>query len=190
MMTKRYVEVINWSSNTIQWAITHLLTHSRYPKLGFGSVSELLLYRLDSLDSSVRNALHFAAVLGTEFELVDAALAYDEMYNIMDGERSKAALALQEALHVAVEEGIIEESFAASGNNDEEEFDDTINEAQASLCASLGNITFSLKGYRRSHPAYSENRRYRFTHDSWKTSILDGESVNLMIDSAAASTYV
>lgn len=138
----------------------------------------------------MRNALHFAAVLGTEFELVDAALAYDEMYNIMDGERSKAALALQEALHVAVEEGIIEESFAASGNNDEEEFDDTINEAQASLCASLGNITFSLKGYRRSHPAYSENRRYRFTHDSWKTSILDGESVNLMIDSAAASTYV
>jgi predicted ATPase len=161
-----------------------------YSKLGFGSVSELLLYRLDSLDLSVRNALHLAAVLGTEFELVDAALAYDEMYNVMDGERSRAALALQEALHVAVEEGIIEESFTSSGYDDEEEFDDTINEAQASLCASLGNITLSLKGYRRSHPAYSENRRYRFTHDSWKTSILDGESVNLVIGAPLAFAHI
>ena len=30
----------------------------------------------------------------------------------------------------------------------------------------------SLKGRRREHPFYAENRRLRFTHDSWKTSIL------------------
>eukprot|EP00804_Cyclotella_cryptica_P026046 CCRYP_019305-RA/>CCRYP_019305-RA protein AED:0.20 eAED:0.20 QI:0/0/0/1/0.8/0.72/11/0/1168 len=112
-------------------------------KLGFGSVSELLLYRLDALDSSVRNVLHLAAVLGTEFELVDAALAYDEMHGVRDFERSKTALALREAFDLAVEEGIIEESYASSGN-DEEDVDDPI-EAQTSLCASLGNIKLHFK---------------------------------------------
>ncbi|KAL3780068.1 hypothetical protein HJC23_007317 [Cyclotella cryptica] len=139
--------------------------------LGFGSVSELLLYRLDALDSSVRNVLHLAAVLGTEFELVDAALAYDEMHGVRDFERSKTALALREAFDLAVEEGIIEESYASSGN-DEEDVDDPI-EAQTSLCASLGNIKLHFKGYRKTHPAYSENQRYRFTHDSWKIIMLE-----------------
>ena len=130
------------------------------------------MYRLDSLNSSVRNALHIGAVLGTTFELVDAALVFDEMYDVMDREKSKAAHGLQEAFHVAVEEGILEESFSPSGNEDEEEIEDPI-EAQTSLCASLGNITFSLRGYRKTHPAYSENRVYRFTHDSWKTSVIN-----------------
>jgi predicted ATPase len=143
-------------------------------QLGFGSVSELLLYRLDALDSSVRNALHLAAVLGTEFELVEAALAYDEMYQVRDSERAQAALALRESFDIAVEEGIIEESFVSS--NEEEDFDEpSSGDAQASLCASLGNIMISFKGFKKSHPAYSENRRYRFTHDSWKTSILNSK---------------
>lgn len=136
-------------------------------------MSELLLYRIDSLDSSIRNALHLAAVLGTEFDLVDACLANDEMYSVLDSERSKAAFALQEALHVAVQEGIIEESYASCDGGEEEDVEDPI-EAQTSLCASLGNITLKLS-YRKSHPIYSENRKYRFTHDSWKTNILNGE---------------
>lgn len=137
-----------------------------------------MLYRLDALDSSVRNALHIAAVLGSEFELVDASLAYDEMYSISDYDRMRAALALQEAFHVAVKEGILEESFASSGNDHEEVVDDPL-DARTSLCASLGNITLSLKGYRKTHPAYSENRRYRFTHSSWKSSIIDSEYKSL-----------
>lgn len=106
------------------------------------------------------------------------------MHNVMDSDRSKTALALQEAFRVAVEEGIIEESFASSGNDDEEEVEDPV-EAMTSLCASLGNINFSLKGYRKTHPAYSENRRYRFTHDSWKSSIINGEQI-IAIDNTSS----
>lgn len=115
-------------------------------------------------------------MLGTTFELVDAALVFDEMYNVMDREKSTAAHGLQEAFHIAVEEGILEEAFASSGNEDEEEIEDPV-EVQTSLCASLGNIALSLRGYRKTHPAYSENRLYRFTHDSWKTSV-----INVMLD--------
>ncbi|KAK1736675.1 hypothetical protein QTG54_012697 [Skeletonema marinoi] len=58
--------------------------------LGFGSVNELLLYRLDALDATVRNALHLAAVLGNDFDLLDAALTYEQMFrvrNLIDGSR-------------------------------------------------------------------------------------------------------
>ena len=138
-------------------------------------MSELLLYRLDGLDSSVRNGLHIASILGTEFELLDACLVFDEMYSITDSERSKSTLMLREAFHAAVEEGILEEFLASAGDGEDEEVEEPL-EAQTSLCASLGNIILSLS-YRKSHPAYSDNRRYRFVHDSWKTSI-----TNIMLD--------
>eukprot|EP00970_Alexandrium_tamarense_P000097 scaffold16_cov190-Alexandrium_tamarense.AAC.5 len=145
-------------------------------KLGFGSVSELLLYRLDTLDASVRNALHLAAVLGTEFEFIDAALVYEEMFSVQESGRVMATMALRDSFDIAVEEGIIEESLTLG---DDDEVDEDVEEALESkdaLCASLGNVMISLTG-RKAHPSYAENRRYRFTHDSWKTSIL-----NVMLD--------
>ena len=135
---------------------------------GFGSVGELLLYRLDALDSSVRSALHLAAILGTEFDLLDAALAYEEIFGVKEWERLEAATALRASFDVAVEEGIIEQSFVVGEDDDCEE----IFEEEDNLCASLGNVVISFTG-RKAHPFYAENRRYRFTHDSWRTSILD-----------------
>lgn len=170
-----------------QRIMMYRFAHCCYPQVDFGSVSELLLYRIDSLDSPVRNVLHLAACLGTEFELVDACMVYDEMYNVMDSERAKAAFALQDSFLIAVDEGIIEESFALSSNDDEEEIEEP-EIAQTSLCASLGNISLSLKGYRKSHPAYQQNRRYRFTHDSWKTSILNGELP--LIENTGRATFL
>ncbi|KAL7554447.1 hypothetical protein ACHAWF_017893 [Thalassiosira exigua] len=137
---------------------------SLHLQLGFGSVGEILLYRLDALDSSVRTALNLSAVLGTEFELLDAGLVYEEMFNIDDSNRSEAAMTLRAAFDVAVEEGIIEQSYVFGEDNvDEEDMDDDFAQPlQSSLC---------LKG-RKAHPFYTENRRLRFTHDSWKVTIL------------------
>ena len=151
----------------------------------FGSVDELLLYRLDALDSSVRTVLHLAAVIGTEFSLLDAALAYEEMVGIEDDDDPKrqeaAAQLIRESFNVAINEGIIEQSLAQpESDNDEEEF---INEEDDNLCHSMGNIMISLKGRRKSHPLFAENCCLRFTHDSWKTSILNvmlGERIQEM----------
>jgi len=120
----------------------------------FGSVNELLLYRLDALDSSVRVVLHLLAILGTEFDLMDAAYAYEEMLGIDMSNQYEAAANFRHSLDVAVREGILE-SISVAEDRDK---DDTID-------ASI------------RHPLFSENCRLRFTHDSWKKSIL-----NVMLD--------
>ncbi|KAL7537358.1 hypothetical protein ACHAXR_007762, partial [Thalassiosira sp. AJA248-18] len=137
-------------------------------KVEFGSVSELLLFRLDALDSSVRTVLHLSAVLGMEFDLLDAALIYEDIFDVKDSEQSKAAMDLRASFDVAVEEGILEEAFTCV---EEDDYEEMVEENEDDLCRSLGNITISLKG-RKAHPFYSENRRIRFTHDSWRLSIL------------------
>ncbi|KAL9178556.1 hypothetical protein ACHAXT_001894 [Thalassiosira profunda] len=141
-------------------------------KLGFGSVNELLVYRLDALDATVRTVLHLSAVLGTEFDLLDAALAYEQMFGVEGSRRLETAESLRSSFDVAAEEGIIEQSFVFG---EEDDGDDLMDEEE-NLCHTLGNVNISLKG-RKAHPFYSENRRLRFTHDSWKSSIL-----NLMLD--------
>jgi len=143
-------------------------------KLGFGSVREIHLYRIDALDSSVRTVLHLSAVLGTEFDLLDAALAYEEMFGVEDSKRLETATAFRDSFDVAIEEGIIiEQSFTFS----EDDGDAEIMDEEDNLCTSMGNIMISLKGRKKAHPFYTDNRRLRFTHDSWKTSIL-----NIMLD--------
>lgn len=54
---------------------------------------------------------------------------------------------------------------------------------ETEICDSFGNVAISLRG-RKSHPLCAENRRYRFTHDSWKTSIL-----NLMLGGRKAELH-
>ncbi|KAL3763332.1 hypothetical protein ACHAW5_010999 [Stephanodiscus triporus] len=134
-----------------------------------GSVNELLLYRIDALDSSVRTVLHLSAVLGTEFDLLDAALAYEELFGVNESTQVASAIALRESFDVAIKEGIIEkyDIFSAENRDDEDE----------NSCSSMINVMISLKGRRQAHPLYSENCRLRFTHDSWKTSML-----NVMLD--------
>ena len=135
----------------------------------FGSLSELLLYRLDALDSSVRTVLYLSAVLGTEFDLLDAAFAYEEMFDVEESNQLKTATALREYFDVAIEAGIIEQSLALSDGNDDDEEDMFVGDD--SHGQSMGSI-ISLKGLRKSHPLYAGNYRLRFTHDSWRTSIL------------------
>jgi len=137
-------------------------------KLGSGSVRELLLFRLDALDSSVRFVLHISAVLGTEFDLLDAALAYEEMFGVEHSDRLDAAVALRELFDIAIQEGIIEQSLVFGEDDDFEE----IEMIEEDLCLSPRNATMSSKR-RKAHPFYAENCRLRFTHDSWKASILD-----------------
>ncbi|KAL7552126.1 hypothetical protein ACHAWF_018244 [Thalassiosira exigua] len=139
-------------------------------KLGFGSVGELLLYRLDALDSSVRTVLHLSAVLGTEFELLDVLFAFEEMYGA-ESEQLDRAVRIREAFDVAVEEGIIEQSFIVGDDLDWDDDDED------NTCGSPGNIGITLHGRKKAHPFYAENRRLRFTHDSWKACIL-----NVMLD--------
>ncbi len=158
-------------------------------QLEFGSVNELLLYRIDALDAEVRSALHLAAVLGTEFDLIDAALTYEHMFRISDFDRLEWAMGLCSLFEVAVDEGILEQSFAVGDDDDDDDDHYLVDEdvlasksEEGTKGASLGNVTIPLKG-RRSHPLYAENRLYRFTHDSWKTSILgvmlDGRKAEL-----------
>jgi len=140
----------------------------------FGSVNELLLCRIDALDSSVRSVLHLAAVIGMEFTLLDAALAYEEMVGVEDnpGRFEASNSLLRSAIDLAIEEGIIEQIFLLP-EDDGDDNEDWIDNDTDNICSSMGNIRLiSLKGRRKAHPFFAENRRLRFTHDSWKTSIL------------------
>ena len=156
-------------------------------KLGFGSVNELLLYRLDALDAAVRNALHLAAVMGNDFDLLDAALTYEQMFRVRSSDRLESAMGLCSLFSIAIDEGILEQSFAVGIAAGDDEYGHTDvadpTNAEGTICNLLGNVAVSLKG-RKSHPLYAENRRYRFTHDSWKTSIL-----NIMLDGRKAELH-
>ena len=134
----------------------------------FGSVNELLLHRIDALDSSVRTVLHLSAVLGTEFNLLDAALAYEELFGVDESKQLEAAISLRESFDVAIKEGIIEKSLFLLA----EDGDDEMMHEEENICPSVINERISLKGRRQTHPFYSGNSRLRFTHDSWKTTIL------------------
>ena len=98
---------------------------------------------------------------------MDAALAYEAMFDVGESNQSKTATAIREFFDVAIGAGIIEQSIAFSEDDDSEE----VFETEDILGQSMGSI-ISLKGVRRAHPLYSGNCRLRFTHDSWKTSIL------------------
>ncbi len=144
-------------------------SESAESKLGFKSVNDLLLYRLDALDSSVRTTLHLAAVLGTEFDLLDAALSYEEMFDVIDSDRFHSAMELCAHFDVAEREGILEQVLSST-KHDQDEFGDPVDDDDH-LGAGVEDMTITPSA-RKSHPLYSDNRRYRFTHDSWKTSIL------------------
>lgn len=105
--------------------------------------------------------------MGTEFDLLDIALAHERICGVGIAERFDVAIALRNSFDVAVEEGIIEESFA--GGVDDEGDDEAIFDLDDDDHA--GDVVITFRG-RKLHPLYTENRRYRFTHDSWKTSIL------------------
>ncbi|KAL7554113.1 hypothetical protein ACHAWF_017514, partial [Thalassiosira exigua] len=120
----------------------------------FGSVSELLLYRLDALDAPVRAVLHLAAVLGMEFDLLDAALAYEEMLAVPESKRLETALALRQSLDVAIEEGILEQLLPEYVEDDA--YDDIVDPEEAKICASMENLAEGTEGasvLRRELPA-------------------------------------
>ena len=113
--------------------------------------------------------LHLSAVLGTEFNLVDAALAYEELFGVDESKQLEAAISLRESFDVAIKEGILEKSLFFLV----EDGDDEMMHEEENICPSMINVRISLKGRRQTHPFYSDNCRLRFTHDSWKTSILN-----------------
>ena len=159
---------LNFTSHQcISYFLFRLVTHSDIQI--FGSVDELLLHRIDALDSSVRTVLHLSAVLGTEFNLVDAALAYEELFGVDESKQLEAAISLRESFDVASKEGILEKSLFFLV----EDGDDEMMHEEENICPSMINVRISLKGRRQTHPFYSDNCRLRFTHDSWKTSILN-----------------
>ena len=136
----------------------------------------------------MRNALHLAAVLGNDFDLLDAALTYEQMFRVRNSDRWESAMGLCSLFDIAIDEGILEQSFAVEDvTGDDADGDavvaDSINEEEKMRASPLGNVAISLRG-RKSHPLYAENRRYRFTHDSWKTSIL-----NIMLDGRKAELH-
>ena len=159
---------LNFTSHQcISYFLFRLVTHTDIQI--FGSVDELLLHRIDALDSSVRTVLHLSAVLGTEFNLVDAALAYEELFGVDESKQLEAAISLRESFDVASKEGILEKSLFFLV----EDGDDEMMHEEENICPSMINVRISLKGRRQTHPFYSDNCRLRFTHDSWKTSILN-----------------
>jgi hypothetical protein len=137
----------------------------------------------------VRTALHLAAVLGNDFDLLDAALIYEQMFRVRDSDRWESAMGLRSLFDTAVNEGILEQSFACGDVTTDDadghavSFEAPISEEEETMSASLGNVNILLRG-RKSHPLYAENRRYRFTHDSWKISIL-----NIMLDGRKAELH-
>lgn len=159
---------LNFTSHQyISYILFRLVTHTDIQI--FGSVNELLLHRIDALDSSVRTVLHLSAVLGTEFNLLDAALAYEELFGVDESNQLEAAISLRESFDVAIKEGILEKSLFCLV----EDGDDEMMHEEEHICPSMINVRISLKGRRQTHPFYSDNCRLRFTHDSWKTSILN-----------------
>ena len=135
----------------------------------------------------MRNALHLAAVLGNDFDLLDAALTYEHMFRVRNSERWESAMGLCSLLDIAIDEGILEQSFVVGDVTGDDADGDAVvagsSNEEEKIAASLDKVTISQKG-RRSHPLYAENRRYRFTHDSWKTSIL-----GIMLDGRKAELH-
>ena len=145
------------SRQCISYYPFRLVTHTDIHQI-FGSVNELLLHRIDALGSSLRTVLYLSAVLGTEFNLLDAALVYEELFGVDESTQLEAAISLRESFDVAIKEGIIEKSVIVSAEDGDDE---------------MMHEEDLLKGRRQTHPFYSDNCRLRFTHDSWKTSILN-----------------
>lgn len=141
------------------------------PDFNFSTVGELILYKIDSLDASVRTTLNLCSVLGPEFELAEIISLYQNWLHLNDHRKEHRTKLILESLNAAVNERIIEEVYEG-GQLDEAEIPDedilyeadTLDEFESEnkqdrLCM-IGNIS------------------YRFRHDIWRESIL-----KLMLDS-------
>ena len=129
----------------------------------FASVNELQLSRIDALDFNVRNVLQLCAVIGMEFQLIDAALAYSEMFPNVKGQmhQNGVSASLRLSLDAAIEEGILEQSYITTEGLPKR----NVEEGDI-LGGSMGDVS-------QAHPLYFNNRRIRFTHDSWRQTVLD-----------------
>ena len=135
----------------------------------FNTVDELFVYRIDSLEASVRNVLSIGAVLGTSFELLElVAFVRENAGGDETGEQTRQTC---KALESAVEEGILYMSQDIN-NDDENDFYNS--------CAALSVSNLSTQSDKHGTAADRQQMplRFTFSNDVWRSTIL-----NLMLDS-------
>ncbi len=119
------------------------------------------MHKIDSLDTSVRTALHLCSVLGPEFQLSDIISVYGSWQRAADSRREHGFKPILDALNIAVNERIIEEVYEGGEFNEEKPYyEDIIPEDDVFDNAIPENLS------------QIENVSYRFHHDIWRESIL------------------
>jgi len=128
-------------------------------KFAFGSISDLILHRVDSFDATVRDVLNLGAVLGSSFDLLEIVAVLQHFMGATVSQKSIHAQKISNALDTLVEEGILRQVFEGGEEEEYEHLEYHIEEK---------NQQFDRSG----------NRSYTFCHDVWRSSI-----TQLMLDS-------
>ena len=124
------------------------------------SLDDLILHQIDSLDVSIRSILQVAAILGIEFCLSEVTEVAARMNAVPEETMSQLRSDLLSAFAVAVEEGILGQTFEGQTSNVEEEqksgdVDDNVGQTVSELSAQI-----------------QEDRTYSFAHAVWRDNVL------------------
>jgi hypothetical protein len=134
----------------------------------YESLGDLILSRVDGFHSSVRHVLNLGAVLGESFKLVEIVDIMQLLHVKVDDGNSNTqylhAKQAQEALEVAVYEGVLYMEYEGGAAEDTDYYS--------------GDIDYS------SSVSKVEDVSFSFSHDVWRSSIL-----RVMLDSQKRETH-
>mmetsp|Transcript_14864 Transcript_14864/g.20999 ORF Transcript_14864/g.20999 Transcript_14864/m.20999 type:complete len:1620 (-) Transcript_14864:2986-7845(-) len=132
-------------------------------EFAFGSISDLILHRVDSFDATVRNVLNLGAVLGSSFDLLEIVAVLQHFIGASQTQKSLHARKISCALDTLVEEGILQQVFEGGEEEESEHLGDS-------------DCDYNLE--EQGQKLEAANRSYTFCHDVWRSSI-----TQLMLDS-------
>lgn len=139
-------------------------------RLLFSSLDELLLQRIDDLDDFTRKILHLASVLGQSFSLMEMIGISENVFLIKEEEKTDHIKRILSSLHMAVEEGILDQSLPFGVDDNIFHIDHLYTSAFSGLSESAENET--------PVTSHKEDYCYAFCHDTWRDKIL-----SLLLDS-------
>jgi len=143
----------------------NMLTWKQQPTTHLAGLDDLMIHRIDGLNSNVQTALRLGAVLGSAFDLLEVVSVDELLAEVKFEDRYQHAEKIHKALDLAIEEGILEEVV---DGGEEEEAQESENEE---------SLRESSSGKSSKHPYHKQNRTYNFTNDTWRSIIL-----KLMLD--------
>lgn len=111
-----------------------------------GSITEIILHRIDSFDITVRNVLNVGAVMGRSFSLSDV-IAVTKESGMTEQRQAEHRRQTIEALQTAVREGILHIGDGAASHEDDARMEDTAD-------------------------VYSDETLFSFHHSVWQSTLV------------------